>query len=79
MSSLEDRERSQDLASHLLDKDNIFQFSGSSIVADDEIVSVTAKQPDKHQYIVRSPYLQQGTESSIIIRWATNAPVQGKV
>lgn len=29
--------------------------------------------------IVRGPYLQQGTESGIIIRWATSAPVQGKV
>lgn len=58
MSSLENQERSQDIASHLLDRDNIFQFSGSSIVADDEIVSVTAKQPDKHPCIVRSPYLQ---------------------
>ncbi|WP_337885222.1 metallophosphoesterase family protein [Fischerella thermalis] len=29
--------------------------------------------------IVRGPYLQQGTSSSIIIRWATNAPVQGVV
>ncbi len=29
--------------------------------------------------IVRGPYLQQGTESGIIIRWATVAPVQGKV
>ncbi|WP_017315455.1 purple acid phosphatase family protein [Mastigocladopsis repens] len=29
--------------------------------------------------IVRGPYLQVGTESSIIIRWATDAPVQGKV
>lgn len=29
--------------------------------------------------IVRGPYLQQGTSSSITIRWATNAPVQGVV
>ena len=29
--------------------------------------------------IIRGPYLQQGTESSIIIRWATIAPVQGRV
>jgi hypothetical protein len=29
--------------------------------------------------IIRGPYLQQGTESSITIRWATNAPTQGKV
>jgi len=29
--------------------------------------------------IIRGPYLQQGTESSIIICWATDAPVQGKV
>lgn len=29
--------------------------------------------------IVRGPYLQQGTESGIIIRWATSDPVQGKV
>ncbi|WP_414587476.1 purple acid phosphatase family protein [Scytonema sp. PCC 10023] len=29
--------------------------------------------------IVRGPYLQVGTESSIIIRWATNAAVDGKV
>ena len=29
--------------------------------------------------IIRGPYLQQGTESSIIIRWATDAPVQGRV
>jgi len=28
---------------------------------------------------VRGPYLQQGTESGIIIRWATDAPVQGRV
>lgn len=29
--------------------------------------------------IVRGPYLQQGNESGIIIRWATDAPVQGRV
>ena len=29
--------------------------------------------------IFRGPYLQQGTESGIIIRWATSAPVQGRV
>ena len=29
--------------------------------------------------IIRGPYLQQGTESSIIICWATDVPVQGKV
>ena len=29
--------------------------------------------------IVRGPYLQQGTESSIIICWATDAPVKGQV
>lgn len=29
--------------------------------------------------IVRGPYLQVGTESSIIIRWATDAPIHGKV
>lgn len=29
--------------------------------------------------IIRGPYLQIGTESSIIIRWATLAPVQGRV
>ncbi len=29
--------------------------------------------------IVRGPYLQQGTESSIIIRWATSTLFQGKV
>jgi acid phosphatase type 7 len=29
--------------------------------------------------IIRGPYLQVGTESSIIIRWATETPVQGKV
>lgn len=29
--------------------------------------------------IVRGPYLQRGTDSSIIIRWATLAPVQGRV
>lgn len=33
----------------------------------------------KQPQITRGPYLQQGTESSIIIRWATDAPVQGKV
>lgn len=29
--------------------------------------------------ILRGPYLQLGTESSIIIRWATDTPVQGRV
>jgi len=29
--------------------------------------------------IIRGPYLQLGTESSIVIRWATDAAVQGKV
>ncbi|MBE9192574.1 metallophosphoesterase family protein [Gloeocapsopsis crepidinum LEGE 06123] len=29
--------------------------------------------------IIRGPYLQQGTDSSIIIRWATNIPAQGSV
>lgn len=29
--------------------------------------------------IVRGPYLQQGTESSVFIRWATDVAVQGKV
>lgn len=29
--------------------------------------------------IIRGPYLQVGTESSIIIRWATLEPVQGRV
>jgi len=29
--------------------------------------------------IVRGPYLQQGTESSIMICWATHAHCQGKV
>lgn len=29
--------------------------------------------------IVRGPYLQVGTETGIIIRWATDTPVQGKV
>ena len=29
--------------------------------------------------IVRGPYLQMGTDSSIIICWATEAPVQGRV
>jgi hypothetical protein len=29
--------------------------------------------------IIRGPYLQQGSESSIIIRWATDVPVQGRV
>lgn len=29
--------------------------------------------------IIRGPYLQVGTESSIIIRWATNTPVSSKV
>ena len=29
--------------------------------------------------IVRGPYLQQGTESGIIIRWATTSPAQGRV
>ncbi len=33
----------------------------------------------KNPRIVRGPYLQQGTESSIIICWATDAPVQGQV
>ncbi len=32
-----------------------------------------------NKQIVRGPYLQQGAESSIIIRWATNDPVLGKV
>jgi len=27
--------------------------------------------------IVRGPYLQQGTESGISIRWATTSPAQG--
>jgi hypothetical protein len=80
MSSLENKERDRDLSTHSLDPEaNIFPFSSLSIVTDDEVASVTAKQPDKHPRIVRSPYLQQGTESSIIIRWATDAPVQGKV
>ena len=34
------------------------------------------KQP---QLIIRGPYLQQGTESGIVIRWATDAPSQGRV
>jgi len=29
--------------------------------------------------IIRGPYLQQGTESSIVIRWATDTPVLGRV
>lgn len=29
--------------------------------------------------IIRGPYLQQGTETSIIIRWTTSTAVQGKV
>lgn len=29
--------------------------------------------------VVRGPYLQQGTDSGIIIRWATDAPVRGRV
>ena len=33
----------------------------------------------KNHAIVRGPYLQQGTESGIMICWATSAPVQGKV
>ena len=33
----------------------------------------------KNPQIVRGPYLQKGSESGIIIRWATDAPVQGKV
>jgi len=28
--------------------------------------------------IVRGPYLQQGTESGISIRWATTSPAQGR-
>ncbi len=36
-------------------------------------------QKTLHSAILRGPYLQQGTHSSIIIRWATNTPVQGKV
>ncbi|MGF1481477.1 MAG: metallophosphoesterase [Cyanophyceae cyanobacterium] len=30
-------------------------------------------------HIIRGPYLQVGTDSSIIIRWATQAPVRGSV
>lgn len=33
----------------------------------------------EHLRVVRGPYLQIGNESSIIIRWATNTPVKGKV
>ena len=33
----------------------------------------------KNPQIVRGPYLQKGTDSGIIIRWATDAPVQGQV
>jgi len=29
--------------------------------------------------IIRGPYLQQGTDSSIIVRWATDTAVQGRV
>jgi len=39
------------------------------------LVETLLKQPQ----IARGPYLQQGTDSSIIIRWATDAPVQGRV
>ncbi|HCF27901.1 MAG TPA: hypothetical protein DEV81_12035 [Cyanobacteria bacterium UBA11049] len=79
MSSLENQEHDRDLSTYSLDPEaNIFQFAELSIVTDD-VASVIAKQPDKHPRIVRSPYLQHGTESSIIIRWATNAPTQDKV
>jgi acid phosphatase type 7 len=33
----------------------------------------------ENSQIVRGPYLQLGSESSIAIRWATDTPVQGRV
>ncbi|WNN90577.1 fibronectin type III domain-containing protein [Gloeocapsopsis dulcis] len=39
----------------------------------------TENQKSPKPSIIRGPYLQQGTNSSIIIRWATNTPVSGSV
>jgi len=49
-----------------------------------QTASTQATATEKHQktfhsVVIRGPYLQQGTESSIIIRWATDTSVQGKV
>lgn len=41
---------------------------------------LAAKQTiQKKPQLVRGPYLQQGTDSSIVIRWATDIPIQGQV
>ncbi len=50
------------------------------------MISVTMNAPEiekktdlRNLKIVRGPYLQQGTESGIVIRWATDVPVRGRV
>lgn len=42
---------------------------------DEEKATVTPEKPR----IIRGPYLQLGTDSSVIICWATDVPVQGQV
>ncbi len=49
-----------------------------------EILSVTTNAAEETTVfcppqIVRGPYLQQGTDSSIVIRWATDTAVRGQV
>lgn len=51
---------------------------------DESLVMMNAPEVEKETdlgkpRIVRGPYLQQGTESGIIICWATDAPIQGRV
>ena len=71
MSSLENQEDNRSI--HSLESEaKIVQFLDLSFLT-------TTLTSSTYPRIVRGPYLQQGTESSIIIRWATDAPIQGRV
>jgi hypothetical protein len=83
MSNPENNECSQDLSNKLLDTEaQVFQLESSfwaSTLTNSSTSDARLKESSQHPRLVRGPYLQQGTESSIIVCWATALPIQGRV
>lgn len=62
-----------------MSKDSSFDLPEVQAASSTQATAVTQKYQKLHSSVIRGPYLQQGTHSSIIIRWATSIPVQGSI